>query len=67
MTILIEQTQERIKIVATMLSAAHWRGKLSGVADFKGEDREESRVIDMLAKRDAHKWEAAARALLNML
>ncbi len=67
MTMLVEQTPERIQIVATMLSAAHWRGKLSGVDDFKGEDREESRVIELLAKRDAHKWEASAHHLLNML
>ncbi len=67
MTILVEQTPERIQIVATMLSAAHWRGKLSGVDDFEGEDREESKVIELMAKRDACKWEASARALLNML
>jgi hypothetical protein len=67
MTMLVEQTPERIQIVATMLSAAHWRGKLSGVDGFKDEDREESKVIEILAKRDAYRWEASARALLNML
>jgi hypothetical protein len=67
MTMLVEQTPERIRTVAVMLSAAHWRGKLSAVDGFKDEDREESKVIEIMAKRDAYRREDSARALLNML